>query len=795
MRLLLLLALLLATATAASQPAPRPDGIEMRAGSAALRVTALTDDILRIQATTGNTWPDGDPWAVLPAWRGRSVAVTPRPDGFATAALRVAIDPASLLLTIRDPSGAVLLAEAPGGAPALPGGGFRLCQSSPPDAHYVGLGDKPGPLDRRGRAFVNWNADAYAWQEATDPLYKSVPFFMTLRGATAYGVFLDSTWRSWFDFGVAQADAVCFGAAGGTPDWYFIAGPAPRQVIANYTALTGRMALPPLWSLGFQQSRWSYTPAARVEQVVAGYRAARIPLDAIWLDIGYQDRNRPFTVDPAAFPDLPGLVARLRTQGVRVVAIADLHIADLPAAGYAPYDSGLAGRHFVRAADGSIYEGQVWPGPSVFPDFARAATRRWFGSLYEKLYLQDGIAGFWDDMNEPVVFDGPGKTLPLDAVHRIEQPGFPRRLATHREIHNGYGMLNARATAAGLRALAPDRRSFVLTRATFAGGQRDAAVWTGDNTSTWNHLRLATPQLLSLGLSGFAFAGDDIGGFRGSATPALLTRWIEVGAFQPLFRDHTEQGSANQEATAGDPQEVARRREAIAARYRLLPYLYATAEEAARTGLPIIRPLFLEFPAAGLWPDNQFLLGRALLVAPPPDERPDRYPLVLPPGSAWFDYWTGLRVPPGTAALEPTPDRVPVFARAGAIIPRQPLVQSSAERPSGRLELLVYPGPDCGGTIYADDGVTLAYRQGDFARQEVTCREAPDGLHVTLGARQGHFRPWWDGFDLVVFGRAAPPAQVLAGGQPVASRFDAADGAVRLALPDAPAGMEVVLRP
>ena len=219
------------------------------------------------------------------------------------------------------------------------------------------------------------------------------------------------------------------------------------------------MHLPPLWSLGFQQSRWSYPTQARVEQVVAAYRAARIPLDAIWLDIGYLDRNRPFTVDEAAFPDLKGMVRRLGAAGVRVVAIDDMHIADLPDAGYAPYDSGIAGGHFVRMPDGAPYVGKVWPGPAVFPDFARAATRQWFGTLYRSLYLDDGIAGFWDDMNEPVVFDGPDKTLPLDAVHRIEQPGSPPRLVTHREVHNAYGMLNAEATAEGLRALAPDRRT------------------------------------------------------------------------------------------------------------------------------------------------------------------------------------------------------------------------------------------------------------------------------------------------------------------------------------------------
>jgi alpha-glucosidase len=789
-RLIAALAMLIAADAQAASVQNRPDGIELHSGPATLRVTALTDDVLRVQAVPDGALPPGEPWAVVPGRREHGVAVVPQASGFATRALRVSVDPATLRLRVSDTAGRVLAEDVAGGALAAPGGGFRICHASPADAHYYALGDKPGALDRRGRAFVNWNTDVYGWQESTDPLYKTVPFFIALRGGTAYGVFLDSTWRSTFDFALTRRDAVCFGAEGGAPDWYFIAGPAPKQVLANYTWLTGRMKLPPLWSLGFHQSRWSYPTAARVEQVVAAYRAARIPLDAVWLDIGYQDRNRPFTIDAGAFPDLPGMIRRLRAAGVRVVAIADMHIADVPDAGYAPYDSGMAGGHFVRMPDGTPYVGRVWPGPALFPDFARAATRQWFGTLYRTLYLDAGIAGFWDDMNEPVVFDGPGKTLPLDAVHHIEQPGAPPRVATHREVHNAYGMLNAEATADGLHALAPDRRSFVLTRATFAGGQRSSAVWTGDNSATWNHWRISTPQLLNLGLSGFAFAGDDIGGFRGSASPELLTRWIELGAFNPFFRDHAEKHNADQEAYVGDAAQVARRRAAIAERYRLMPYLYAAAEEAARTGVPIMRPLFLEFPDAGM-PEvgSQFLFGRALLVAPPPDERPDAYALTRPPGTAWFDYWTGRRVPDGAVELTPGSARLPVFARAGAIIPRAPLTQSTAETPQGNLELLVYPGPDCHGTIYADDGVSVAYTRGDFLRQEVFCRMAPDGLHVRIAPRQGSHAPWWREIDLVAFGQAAPAAD----GAPPGARFDPADGSLRLTLPDAPSGAEVVL--
>jgi alpha-glucosidase len=783
----------------ASAAITRPDGVEIRAGVGWLRVTALSDAILRIQAAPGPEAPPSDPWAVLPEWRERSVPVQPlagEAAGFSTHSLRVVIDRAPLRLSISDTAGRVLVRDAPGRPTVFySDGGFELCLESPPGTQYLGLGDKPGALGRRGRAFGNWNTDAYAWQESTDPLYKTVPFFFALREGAAHGVFLDTTWRSHFDFGVARRDAISFGAEGGALEWYLVAGPHPKQVLERYTALTGRMPLPPLWSLGFHQSRWSYPTAARVREVVRAYRAAGIPLDAIWLDIDYEEKHRPFTVNRTAFPDLPGLVRELAAQGVRVVTIVDPHIALLPGNGYAPYDSGMAGDRFVRAANGSVFVGRVWPGPSVFPDFADPAVRAWWGSLFGPLWVEAGVAGIWNDMNEPSVFDGPGKTMPLDARHRIAPPDAPPREAVHREVHNAYGMLNAQATAEGLRRLTPDRRPFVLTRATFAGGQRSAAIWTGDNSATWNHLRLSVPQLLNLGLSGFPLVGADVGGFRGTPSPALLTRWIEVAAFTPFFRDHTEKGSADQEAYVGDAAEVAARRRAIAERYRLMPYLYTLAEEAARTGVPIMRPLLLEFPEFGTGgPDSQFLFGPALLIAPPPDESEDDYLLVLPPGSDWFDYWTGHAL--GKEApllLSPNIHPLPVFARAGSILPRQPLVQSTAERPQGALELLVYPGPEASGTVYWDDGITLAHTRGVFLRQAFTARPGSEGLHLALSAQDGTYRPWWQAINIAVFGQDKPPSAVLADGQPVAFAFDPAARAVRFSLPAAPSGTSVLL--
>ena len=625
------------------------------------------------------------------------------------------------------------------------GSGFTLRKVLPPRNIYFGLGDKTGPLDRRGQAFTLWNTDAYRFQESTDPIYKSIPFFVSAGGpGGSYGILLDNTWRSWFDFGKKDPQTLAFGSAAGPIDYYLIYGPSVHRVVERYTDLTGKPPLAPVWALGFQQSRYSYMSAAEVHRIADRLRAERIPADVIWLDIDYQDRNRPFTTNPATFPNLPALARDLRQQGLRLVAITDLHIAAAPDQGYAPYDSGVAGDDFLKRSDGSLYVGQVWPGPSVFPDFTRRDTRAWWGTLYRD-FVAAGIAGFWNDMNEPAIFETPTKTMPLDTQHRIAEPGFAPRTASHSEIHNVYGMLNSRATFEGMRELQPDERAFVMTRASYAGGQRYAVTWTGDNSSTWNHLKLSISMLLNLGMSGFAYSGADVGGFIGGPSPELMTRWIEIGAFAPIFRAHSEKGTPPKEPWVDGAEHMRIRRQFIEQRYRLMPYLYALADENARTGAPLMRPLFYEFPDALDSPCDQpsaFLLGDRLLIAPPPQlESPQAYKICLPAGS-WYDYWTGEPVP-RTITSTPALDRLPVFVRAGAMLPGQALVQSTSETPQGPLSLDVYPGDDCRGTIYADDGHSMAYTRDDYLRQRVRCTATGAGLDLEFDAPEGRFQPWW----------------------------------------------------
>ncbi|HEV2594407.1 MAG TPA: TIM-barrel domain-containing protein [Sphingomicrobium sp.] len=726
------------------------DGVEVWSRAGHLKITALTDATLRVRIGRASALGEDASWAVPANMRSRSVAVEPTKRGFRTGSIEVAVDPATLKLELFDLNGQLINADA--STIRFDGRSFELRKAMPLGEHYFGMGDKTGVLDRRGYTFVNWNSDTYGFTPSTDPIYKSIPFYIATGGpGGAYGLFLDNTFRSTFDFGHSVADTLRISSVDGPVDYYLIAGPSVRQVVRHYADLTGHAPLAPLWALGYQQSRYSYMSDAEVRQVAATFRADRFPLDVIWLDIDYQDRNRPFTVNKTTFPNMRGLVSDLGETGIKLVPITDLHVAYLPNQNYAPYESGAAGNNFVHDAAGKVYIAPVWPGPSVFPDFTRASTRTWWGSLY-KDFIADGFAGFWNDMNEPAVFDTPGHTMPNTNLHRIESDDFAPRTAAHGEIHNVYGMENTRGTYEGMLRLRPGIRPFVMTRASYAGGQRYAATWTGDNSSTWDHLRLSVEQLINLGLSGFSYSGSDVGGFTGGPSPELLTRWFEVAAFTPVFRDHSAKDTPRAEPWVDGPDQLAIRKRYVEERYRLLPYLYALADENARTGDPLMRPVFYDYPDALNGDCDRslaFTLGRSLLISgPPKPESPEPFDICLPKGG-WYDYWTGLPVTQTKLTETPKLDVLPVFVRAGTILPRQPVVQSTSETPRGPLRLDVYPGEDCRGELYLDDGVSVS---GPSLRQEVRCSVMPDGVVLDFGPRSGSYHPWWSEISVTVHG-------------------------------------------
>ncbi len=758
------------------------NGIELSAGAARLWVTAISPMVVRVTyAPTGSFAREAFSVVDHPAFSAPMVNVQDDTAvvRISTGNIGVDVSKADGSVTFVDNAGHVICADAPRHPPSWNGEAFHVWKDMPSDEHYYGLGDKAATVDHRNYAFTMWNTDAFGWNEGSDPLYKSVPFFLGVRNANAYGIFLDNSFRSSFDFGKASRSEYSFGADGGALDYYFFYGPAPRQVVQEYTELTGRTPLPPRWALGFQQSRYSYFPEARVYEIARQFRDRKIPCDVLYLDIDYEQDHKSFTIDRLKFPTFEKMLADLAHQGFKVVTIVDPHLKQ--ERGYPPFDEEQVHGYFVRNPDGSEYVGPVWPGTSVFPDFMRADVRRWWGGLIGE-WMKQGVAGIWNDMNEPAVFRYPEKTIPLGAIEEIDG-----RKTDQRETHNLYGMQNVRATYDGLLHAQPNTRPFVLTRAGFAGTQRFSATWTGDNQSTWTHYRLTVPTLLNLGLSGWTMAGNDVGGFDGSPTPDLLTRWIELGAFEPMFRDHTSTGTRDQEPWVHGPEHERIRRRYIELRYRLMPYLYTWMEEASRVGVPLMRPMFFEFPQSDAFRepgsnDREFMFGPDLLIAPKLTDELDPISVTLPEGG-WYDFWTGSKIETSKVSVDPSLDSLPIYVRPGAIFPMQQITQNTTEKASGPLQLRVYPGPDCRGSFYWDDGATFNYRRGDFARSDFTCTARTDSVTLKIGAREGSYAPHWMEVAITVYGLARAPQGVLASGHRVSSQYDPASKSVTFTVP------------
>lgn len=604
-----------------------------------------------------------------------------------------------------------------------------------PGAKFYGFGEKTGPLMKNGTNMTMWNSDAYKYNESTDPIYQSIPFFVESNDNYTCGILLDNTYQTYFNMGRQKSDEFYFGAQDGEINYYFISGQDIKDVISKYTELTGRINMPPKWALGYQQSRYSYYPDKRVNQIAKTFREKKLPADVIYLDIDYMDALKSFTWNKQYFPNFAGTITGLHNQGFKVITIIDpgMRIEK----GYFPFDSGLKGNHFIKDANGELVVGPVWPGNCAFPDFTRPETRDWWGTLYKPL-TDAGIDGFWNDMNEPSVFT-PSKTLPLDAVHYDFGQNSP-----HAKVHNVYGMQMIRATFEGLNKLRPDSRNFVLSRAGYAGLQRYAAMWTGDNSSNWEHYKLNIPMVLNLGLSGIPISGADVGGFIGSPSPELFARWMELGAFTPVYRNHTEKGTADQEPWIFGPDVEKISKRYLELRYKLIQYLYDFSYLSYKTGLPIDRPLFMEFPADKdtYKIEDEFMFGDAMLIAPVVQEGGVDRKVYLPAGTDWYGFWDGIKYTGGdTYKVDAPLDILPIFVRAGAVIPTREVVQYIGEKDNNPITFLVYPGIGSQHTLYLDDENTLKYKQGVYRETVVSNTQIGNAKIVKLDIVTNGYTP------------------------------------------------------
>lgn len=610
-----------------------------------------------------------------------------------------------------------------------------------PEEHFFGLGERCSNLDQRGDRRTHWTFDSLDYTVLTDEMYQAIPFFVSLRPGLGYGLFFNTTYRSYFDLGASEIQQWSMETQGPELDYYLIYGPTPAQILQTYSELTGRIPLPPSWALGYHQSRWSYGSDAEVQQLAKEFRRRHIPCDVIHLDIDYMQGFRVFTWHKQRFANPTRLLNDLRDNGFRVVTIVDPGIKYDPEASYQALDEALERDYLVRDRAGKVFHGYVWPDRAVFPDFLRPEVRQWWGQLQGAL-TQAGVAGIWNDMNEPAMndrpFGDPGQKVwfPEDAPQ-----GPPEEQGTHAETHNLYGLMMARASAEGLAQLRPQERSFVLTRSGFAGVQRWSAVWTGDNHSRWEYLELSLPMLMNLGLSGVPFVGADIGGFAGNASPELFARWMQMGMLYPLMRGHSMIGTHRHEPWSfGDRVENICRRY-IELRYRLMPYLYTLFWEAATTGAPILRPLLYHFPdnPKTYSINDQAMLGPSIMAAPVCRAGVECRTVYLPEG-IWYNWWNGQRyVGPGYFLADAPLEVLPLYVRAGAVVPLGPVMQHTDERPLDELRLRVWPGHGTW-TLYEDDGRSLG---PDLPWATTTYRvsQTRGDVVVEIAPRTGIWRP------------------------------------------------------
>lgn len=587
------------------------------------------------------------------------------------------------------------------------------------DADLYGGGEVRSDLRRNGDSQILWNTDnPTGLLDNGKRMYQSHPWLLGVRkDGSAFGIIADNTWKTV----LSAKGRVKFRSEGPAFRVVIIEKDSPQEVMVALAELTGKMELPPLWALGYQQCRFSYYPQERVMGLADMLRSHRIPCDVIWMDIHYMDSYKIFTFSPEHFPDPKGLNDYLHALNFKSVYMIDPGVK--AEEGYFVNDEGMAGDYFIKDADGNVYGGKVWPGECHFPDFTRPDVCSWWAGLY-KDFMATGADGIWNDMNEPSVFVGFGGTMPDDNVHKGGVNGLPE--GEHRRYHNIYGYLMVKASREGIMAANPDKRPFVLSRSNFLGGQRFAASWTGDNYSDYSQMKEAVPMSLNIGLSGQPFIGPDLGGFMRDCTPDLMRHWMASGIFFPFARNHSSVETIQQEPWAFDSETEDICRTAIERRYKLLPYYYTLFEEASRTGIPVMRPLFWHNPKdLSLRGEQQaYLIGNDLLVIPRWSESP-----ILPK-----DGWNRF-------SLEEEDDGYQSYLalRQGAALPITGVFQNTVEYHTDSLTILVNPDSNgrAQGYMYEDEGDGYAYRDGIFARYSIEVQNAEGTVNLKMNRVEG----------------------------------------------------------
>ncbi|HEY5463264.1 MAG TPA: glycoside hydrolase family 31 protein [Hanamia sp.] len=689
----------------------------------------------------------GASYAVIQEATDKFKSITDNKDNIilATDSLKIVVQKNPLRINFFNSMGQWLDGDSPSLGISWQGTQMTSYRKLTDDEKFIGLGEKTGPLNRREQSYVNWNTDAPGYGINQDPLYSTLPFFMGIHSNSVFGIFFDNSYKSFFNFGGSTDSTMYFfGAEGGPVNYYFFGASTVTGQLKDYTWLTGRMQMPPLWSLGYQQCRYSYMSQEQLLDVAHRMRQDSIPCDVIYCDIDYMRGYRIFTWNPETYSDPKAMTDTLKALKMHLVTIIDPGIK-IDSNGYEPYLTGMLHHYFARYPDGQPYTGSVWAGRSHFPDFTRDEVRKWWGENF-KVLIDNGVTGFWNDMNEPSAW---GQDIPP-----LIEFGEGNNTVTLKKARNIYGMQMARATFEGTKDLLNGNRPFVLTRAAYSGIQRYSAMWTGDNNPTDDHMLLAYRMINSMGLAGEAFDGVDVGGFLGNPSPDLMVRWMSLGTYTPMFRNHTAKGNTSHEPWAWGEENEILIRHSIQTRYRLLPYLYSSFYATHLSGIPINRTLAIDYTHNENVYDsrfeNEFLFGPSMLVAPVASTN-NAEQVYLPDGN-WYRFGSDKKYTGNSITWVGSPlNDLPVFIKEGAIIPMQNVVQSTADNGNGIMYLNIWYGDNANSfTYYEDDGTTYQYEKGKYYLRDIDFK--PQQKEILLNGVQGDYVSKFRNVHLVLHG-------------------------------------------
>lgn len=710
---------------------------------AQVKISIVREGIIRVQASRNPTF-DPNPYSVIAQTKAVGFSLEEKEGAILlkTSKIHLQFDFQNGVCAFYDASGILLNKDDSLGISWM-GTEVTCYKELQPNERFVGLGEKTGNLNRSGRAYTNWNTDYFGYGISDDPLYASIPFYIGLLNEGAYGIYFDNTHKSVFNFGASTDRFSYFNAEDGDMDYYFIHQPTVAGIISSYAELTGTMEMPPKWSLGYQQCRYSYYPDKEVYSLANTFREKEMPADVIYLDIHHMEQYKVFTFDRKKFSNPKELISKLKQKGFRVVVILDPGIK--VEAAYPPYEEGKSQGLFVSYPDGKTYVAQVWPGWCAFPDFTNPKTRAWW---IEKMafYTEAGVDGFWTDMNEPASW---GQFTP-----NVIEFDYEGTIASHRKTHNIYGMQMAKSTQQGSSTHLPGRRPFVLTRSGFAGVQRYSAIWTGDNVSTEEHMLAGVRLVNSLGLSGIPFSGYDLGGFAGEATKSLYARWMSIAAFSPLFRAHSMINSNDAEPWAFGEEVEEISRTYMKLRYKLLPTLYSKFRQSSKTGLPIAASLAISYSTDPMIfihaYQNQYLFCDAFLIAPVESYK-EITKVYLPKGD-WFYFFTDETYGGRQVIYQDCPlNNLPVFVKAGSILALQNDTAHTGAKNDGILRIHLYAGTQGSEYIhYEDDGETLDYKAGNYLERVFSY--VPEEQKLIIRPVKGNYPSHYETFRIYLHG-------------------------------------------